>query len=233
MIEKTLRLVHGHAALAATWRLVEGAGAKLTVSPLLTARSPRALGRESADFRGAAQGIPGRVRLETQPGRPGVTLWHNGAFLPARGWARSLAYPLEFASEDDGTAPELHEDAFMPGWVQATLAEPGSTLHMVLSPEEGLFRALASEGRLGTPPARTLHDCVNVLDRGARERRAAWRRHALAGADLTARQAAAAHGGDAAAIARRPETLVGEADTLAVACADRLLYGTIRVRAAA
>jgi hypothetical protein len=227
-VEKSLRLVHGHSALLATWRLLEGEGVKISVSPLLAARDPLGLGRESAEFRGAAQGIPGRVRFETLPGRPGVTLWHNGAFLPARGWARSLGYPLEFASEDDGTAPELSEDAFVPGWVQASLAAPGAVLHVVLSPEEGLFRALATEGRLGTPPARTLHDCVNVLDRAARERRAAWRRHALAGADLTARQAAAAHGGDAAAIARRPERLVGEDDALAVACADRLLDATVK-----
>jgi hypothetical protein len=228
VVEKTLRLVDGHAALAATWTLVAGTGVKLSVAPLLTAREPRGLFRETPDFRGAASGVPGRVRLETVPGRPGVTLWHNGVFLPARGWARSLDYPLEFASEDDGTAPEQHEDAFLPGWVQAELSSPGATLHLVLSPEEGLFRALASEGRLGAPPAKTLHDCLGTLDRGARERRSSWRRHALTGADLTARQASSAHGGSAAAIARRPEPLVDEGDVLATTCAARLLESTVR-----
>jgi hypothetical protein len=228
VIEKTLRLVDGHAALAATWTLVAGAGGNLSVAPLLSARAPRGLLRETPDFRGAAQGIPGRVRFETLPGRPGVTLWHNGAFLPARGWSPAHSYTQEGAREDDGTAPEQNEDAFIPGWVQGALSGPGATLHLVLSPEEGLFRALASAGRLGTPPARTLHDCLAALDRGARERRTTWRRHALTGADLTARQASSAHGGAAAAIARRPEPLVGEGDALAAACATCLLEGTTR-----
>ena len=66
----------------------------------------------------------------------------------ARGWARSLAYPLEFASEDDGTAPEMHEDAFVPGWVQGPLAAPGATLHLVLSPEEPeVYWGLAESAR--------------------------------------------------------------------------------------
>jgi len=102
VIEKSLRLVPGHAALVATWRLVAGGPARLSVAPLITAREPHQLLRETAEFRGAAQGIPGRVRLETLPGQPTVTLWHNGGFMPARGWARLLGYPLEFAAEDDG-----------------------------------------------------------------------------------------------------------------------------------
>ncbi len=222
VIERSYRLVDGHPALVATWRLIAGAGAKVSVAPLVTARPLAGLARENAEFRGTAQGIPGRVRIETLPGQPTVTLWHNGAFLPARGWARALGYPLEFASEDDGTAPELHEDAFVPGWVQAALPSPGAALHVVLSPQEALFRSLATEGRIGTPPAQTLNDCVAALDRGARERRAAWRRHALTGADLTARQAAAAHGGEGGALARRDEPLVGEADDVAALGADRL-----------
>ncbi len=228
VVEKSLRLVDGHAALMATWQLVGGTGARLSVAPLLTARAPGALLRESAEFRGAAQGIPGRVRLETLPGQPGVTMWHNGAFMPARGWARALSYPLDFASEDDGTAPEMHEDGYLPGWVQATLAAPGATLNVVLSPEESLFRALAGENRLGSPPAQTLHDCVAALARGAGERRTQWKRHALAGADFTARQAAAAHGGDEGANARRAEPLVDADDPVAGACVPRLLEGLVR-----
>lgn len=223
VLEKTLRLVDGHAAALVSWRLVEGAAARLSVAPLLTARAPLGLLRETAEFRGTVQGIPGRVRFETLPGMPGVTMWHNGTFMPARGWARALAYPLEFASEDDGTAPEIHEDAFVPGWVQASLAAPGDTLEIVLSSEAGLFRALATENRLGTPPAQTLRDCIDALAGSAATRRARWRRQTLAGADFTARQAAAAHGPAGIALARRTEPLAGPDDALVAAATTRLL----------
>jgi hypothetical protein len=228
VIERSLQPIDGHAALLASWHLFAGPGVRLSVAPVLTARAPHELLRESADFRGAAQGIPGRVRFETLPGRPGVTLWHNGAFLPARGWSRALSYPLDLASEDDGTAPELAEDGFVPGWVQADLAAPGSALHLVLSPEEGLFRALAAENRLGTPPARTLHECATTIARGAAERRGRWRRQAIAGADFTARQAAVAHGGEGAEHARRSEPLVGAGEPLVESCIERLLEGLER-----
>jgi hypothetical protein len=225
VIERSLQPIDGHAAVLASWRLFAGTFVKLSVAPLLCARAPHELMRESAEFRGSSQGIPGRVRLETFPDKPGVTLWHNGRFMPARGWARGLSYPLDAASEDDGTAPELTEDAFVPGWVQADLGAPGSALHIVMSPEEGLFRALAAENRLGTPPARTLHECAATLARGASERRARWRRQAIAGADFTARQAAVAHGGVEAAAARRTEPLIPASEPLAEGCIERLLEG--------
>src|SRR5262249_39052713 len=47
--------------------------------------------------------------------------------------------------------------------------------------------------RLGVPPARTLADCLAVLDLAEGERRGAWHRTALAGAATTADQAAVAH----------------------------------------
>jgi hypothetical protein len=213
-VEKSVRLLAGHNAVIASWTLLEGAGARLSVAPLLAARDPGELQHESGGFRGATQGIPGRVRVETLPDRPGVTLWHNGAFMPARGWAQNLAYPLDAADGDDGDPAAEGEDAFRPGWVQTTLPSAGAALHVVLSPEEGLFRALAVELRLGTPPARSLHDCVTALDRTAREHHAAGRRSALAGADLTARQAAAARGGAGEATARRTAPLVDESDPL-------------------
>ena len=221
VIERAFRPIDGHAALLATWRLVAGGPARLSVAPLLTARAPWALLREQPEFRGAAQGIPGRVRLETLAERPALTLWHNGLFVPGRGWAHGLTYPLDFASEDDGTAPECGEDAFLPGWVQAALAQPGDALHLVFSTEEGLFRALATEGMLGTPPARTLNGCVAALDGVRRDRRAHWRRAAFAGADLTARQAAAAHGGGSP-LARRPEPLLEPDDPVVGAAVTRL-----------
>jgi len=227
VIERALRLVEGHHALVASWTLREGGPARLNVAPLLAARDPLALQRESAEFRGALQGIPGRVRVETLAGLPAVTLWHNGAFVPARGWAHSLGYPLDAGDADDGDPAGEGEDAFRPGWVQASLGAPGAALHLVLSSEEGLFRALAAELRLGTPPARTLHDCVAALDGAAREQRAARRRTTLAGADFTARQAASARGGAGEAAARRLEPLVDEGDplvaTLAATVRDALV----------
>jgi len=230
VLERSVQLIEGHPALIASWTLVEGADARLSVAPLMVARDPFGVLRENAEFRGAAQGIPGRVRLETLPGQPGVTLWHNGAFLPARSWAKGLAYPLDECDDERGErAPQAPaEDAFLPGWVQATLATPGESLHVVLSPEEGLFRALATEERLGTPPARTLHDCIAALERTARERRATWRRRSLAGADLTARQAAAAHGGAGAPNARRNEALIDEHDAVTTTLVDRLWDGFVR-----
>ena len=228
-IERSFRLIEGHQAQMATWRLLAGPEARISIAPLLTSRAPNALLRETAGFRGAAHGIPGRVRIATLAERE-VTLWHNGAFLPARGWAKGIAYPLERhgVDGDEPAIPAASEDAYLPGWVQALLAAPGQALHVVLSPEEALFRALATEGRLGTPPAQTLNDCVAALERNTRERHGAWRRRALAGADLTARQAAAAHGGANDALARRHEPLVSEHDVLTRALSADLLDGLVR-----
>src|SRR5262249_46294397 len=89
------------------------------------------------------------------------------------------------------------EDAFLPGWVQCPLAEPGAALHLVASPEEQLFRTLASEQRLGTPPVRTLAECLSVLDLAEGERRGKQHDAGWAGAARTARGAAAAHAGRA------------------------------------
>lgn len=227
LLERTFRLIDGHHALAATWRLLAGRDVRLSVAPLLLARSPRQLQHEDAGFRGAAQGIPGRVRFETLEGLPGVTLWHNGSFLPARTWVRGAAYPFDEA--DDGSPSPVFapagEDLFVPGWVQATLAQPGATLQMVVATEEHLFRALASEERLGTPPARTLADCVAALDSGAHRRREEWRRRTLSGADFTARQAAAAHGGAGGSLARRSEPLLDASDPFAAPLASALFEG--------
>ena len=222
VIERSLRLVEGHHALIASWTLREGGPARLSVAPLLAARDPMSLQRETADFRGATQGIPGRVLVETLPGVPNVTLWHNGAFVPARGWANGLAYPLDAMDGDDGDPAAEGEDAFRPGWVQATLASPGNSLHLVLSSEEALFRELATELRLGTPPARTLHECVAAIDGARRASLGARRRAAIDGADYTARQAASARGGAGEASARRLEPLVDEGDPLVATLAAQL-----------
>ena len=226
-LERTYRMVDGHHALAATWRLLNGEGAKLSVSPLLLARAPQQLQREDSAFLGSAQGIPGRVRFTTLAGAPGVTLWHNGSFLPARAWQRGTAYP--FDEDDDGSPSAVFapqgEDLFAPGWVQITLPAPGAALHLVVASEEHLFRALATEERLGTPPARTLGDCVAALDSGAHRRREDWRRRALSGADFTARQAAAAHGGAGESAARRREPLLDASDPFTVPLANTLFAG--------
>lgn len=211
-IERSFRLIHGHAAIVATWRMLEGAPARLAVAPVLAHRDSRALQAESAEWRGAAQGIPGRVKIETEPGALPLTLWHNGAFMPARSWTH-LGYPFEARLEDGDTSLLVppSEAGFIPGGVHHRL-EPGSPLHVVISPEAGLFRALATEGRLGTPPAQTLDGCIAALDEGLLSRRRSLAQRATAGADFTARQAAVARGGAGDDIARRPEPLLDAGD---------------------
>lgn len=230
VIEKSLRLVDGHNALLVSWRLADGPQARLSVAPLLTARAPLALMRETPEFKGTAGGIPGRVRFETLPGMPGVTLWHNGAFLPARNWTHGVEFPLDDAIEwGDARAIDAPlDESFLPGWVQFHLAAPGASAHVVLSSEEALFRSLAAEQRLGTPPAQSLADCIAALERGAHDRRSAWRRRTLTGADLTARQAAMAHGGDGERAARRSEPLVDESQALVPMLTSHLLDALTR-----
>ncbi|MFN8589048.1 MAG: glycogen debranching enzyme N-terminal domain-containing protein [Candidatus Eisenbacteria bacterium] len=230
VIEKSVRLVDGHNGVAISYRLVAGRDARLAVAPLLTARSPLGLMAQTPEFKGTAQGIPGRVRFETLPGMPGVTLWHNGAFLPARNWTHGVEFPLDDAAEwGDARALDAPlDESFLPGWVQFHLAQPGASAHLVLSSEEALFRSLAAEQRLGTPPAQSIADCLAALERGALERRAAWKRRTTTGADLTARQAAMAHGGDGERLARRSEPLVDEHDALTPLLAQHLLDALVR-----
>ena len=215
VIEREYRLVQGHAALLASWRLIEGGPVRLHVAPLMVARALEGLQAETPEFRGAVSGVPGRVRCATVEGYAPLTLWHNGAFMPARAWHRGLAYPNDDGCDvrdPDAGASIASEDAFLPGWVQFALTAPGSVLHIVASPEEALFRALAGEQRLGTPPARTLADCLNALDRSLGDQRASWQTAALFGATHTASRAAAAHASrkaadEAAAVGRKPDVL--------------------------
>jgi hypothetical protein len=195
VVERELRMIEGHPALVATWRLIEGDGLRLHVAPLLVARALDGLQVEDASFRGVTAGVPGRVRFASTESHPGLTLWFGGAFMPARAWQRGLAYPLESHDPLDPEAGRLivGEDAFLPGWVQHVLTPAQPVLHLVASTEEGLFRALSAEQRLGTPPARSLADCIAALDEAARARRDAWNAEAIAGAGHTARQAAQAH----------------------------------------
>jgi hypothetical protein len=221
VLERSVALVPGHQAVSVAWRHVEGPEARLTATPLVVARDPGALQRVDPAFRGASQGVPGRVRVETIPGRPTLTLWHNGAFIPARVWRRGLALA------DDGLAPSAIEDAYVPGYLEGAVA-PGQSIHLVASSEDDLFRALAREDRLGAPPPRTLAGCVEVLERAERGRRAAGRSATLEGADFTARQAAAAHGGDGLALARRPDALIDATDPWVEPLAFSLLAGLVR-----
>ncbi|MEK7824201.1 MAG: glycogen debranching enzyme N-terminal domain-containing protein, partial [Candidatus Eisenbacteria bacterium] len=234
-LEKSVFLVQGHNAVAVAYRHLDGPSARLTVSPLIAARDPHGLQRESDGVRGAAQAVPGRVRFEAGPGWPALTLWHSGAFMPARVWQRGLVHPAEPRPEP-GRAPgrgksrrapdQATEDAFVPGYLECALPV-GGAFHVVAAIEEDLFRALAVEGRLGAPPPRTLAECVELLARGERDRSARWRRAAFAGADFTARQAATAHGGPGETLARRSAPLVEPSDPwvprLAQALADGLV----------
>jgi hypothetical protein len=203
LLEREYRLIEDHPALLASWRLLEGGPLRLHVAPLLVARSLEGLQQETPEFRGAVTGIPGRVRCVTVEGYAPLTLWHGGAFMPARAWQRGLAYPHDLATDlddPDAGAVTPGEDAFLPGWVQYVLDGAGAALHIVASPEEQLFRVLASEQRLGTPPVRTLSECLSVLDLAEGERLARVHDAALAGAATTLRQATEAH-----SPAREPE----------------------------
>ena len=237
-LEKSLFLVRGHHAVVVAYRLIEGtqddAPVRLVVSPMIAARDPRDLQPESDGPGGAAQAVPGRVRFDPGNGRPPLTLWHSGTFMPARVWHRGLVHPAE--RPDETPAPRrgrrhprpepATEDALVPGYLECVLAQ-GGAFHVVAATESDLFRALAVEGRLGAPPPRTLAECVEMLARAERERSARWRRAAVAGADFTARQAATAHGGQGEALARRAAPLVDDQDPwvprLAQALADGLV----------
>jgi glycogen debranching enzyme len=216
-IEKSVFMVQGHNAVVVTYRHLEGPPITLSVSPLLVAREPRALEREDAELGSSVHGIPGRVRLATRAGQPTLTIWHNGAFMPARIWQHQLSYPLDLEAGSG-------EDALTPGHVKSTLSA-GGTLHIVAASEDDLFRSLAAEERLGVPPPRTLAECVAALESGERERLEGWRAAAIEGADFTARQAAAAHGAPGESLARRREPLIGDHDPLLLPLATALVDG--------
>ena len=204
-LERSLFLVESHHSLVIGYRHLEGPPVRLVVSPLMVARGPDALQHEDPDFRGVVKGQPGRVRIETVDGAPVLTLWHNGVLLPARLWQREIEHPLD--PPEDRTTPVRSgkrarkgaepagssEEALVPAYFEARLSA-GQTLHMVAATEDDLFKALAREGRLGAPPPHTLAGCVEALEREERERVARLVSVARDGADLTARQAIAAHG---------------------------------------
>ena len=241
VLEKRIQMVHGHHAVIVTYRHVSGPEARLTVGPCVTCRAPLELGREDHEMRGASEGIPGRVRIELKAGDPRLTLWHNGSFLPARVWRRGLRYPLdERRAETAGEAatppqrpkrgrrgaavrPDA-EDLLVPGWVDAPLV-PGTPIVLVLSTEEDLFRRLAQEERLGTPPPRSLAECVEVIERENRERERNLRLRIVAAADFTARQAASAHNSP---LARRREALVSPRDAWTLPLGRSLENGLVR-----
>jgi hypothetical protein len=182
VLEKALLPITGHDAVAIRYRLLEGPAVTLSVSPLAVARDPDGLQRESAELHAATQGVPGRVQLQLAADRPPLTLWHNGAFLPARVWQHGIQHPLE-AGKDEA------EDAFVPGHVEAAI-EAGAEFHLVAASEPDLFRALAREDRLGAPPPRTLAECVRILESAERELHAGRESAAVAAAAVTAAQAA-------------------------------------------
>jgi len=232
VLEKRIQVVHGHHAVLVSYRHVSGPAARLTVGPCVVCRSPLELQREDLEMRGAAQGVPGRVRIEMRPGEPRLTLWHNGAFLPAHVWRRGLSYALdgpelsrEALPRDGAEAPRARgtarrraaarpgvEDTLVPGWIDAPFV-PGTPVVLVISTEEDLFRRLALEERLGTPPPRSLAECAEVIERENRERERVLRLRIVAAADFTARQAASAHNSP---MARRREALVSPKDAWAL-----------------
>lgn len=233
-LEKSVFMVHGHHAVVVSYRHIEGPPAHVTVSPLIAARDPGQLQHGDAPLRGVTQGVPGRVRIESLPGSPTLTLWHSGTFLPARVWQRGLTYPADPRAESPTpargkkarTPEEPSEDAFVPGYLECELPV-GGAFHVVAATEDDLFRVLAVEGRLGAPPPRTIAECVEMLEREEMERRSHWKSTAIFGADFTARQAATAHGGPGEEIARRPAALIDESDVWVSRLAATLSDGLI------
>ena len=233
-IEKSLFLVEGHHAVAVAYRHLDGPAARLTVSPLVAHRSPDALQREREGWSGAAQAVPGRVRIGSAPGGAVLSLWHSGAFMPARVWQRGLVYPADRGAAPPGRAPRqsvrdqaVTDTALVPGYFECDLPV-GGAFHVVASVEQDLFRVLAVEGRLGAPPPRTLGECVDLLRRVERDRVAHWRRAAAAGADVTAREAAAARGGASEAPERRPAPLVDAEEPWLSRLSQALIDGLVR-----
>jgi hypothetical protein len=245
LLEKRVLVVQGHSAVAIAYRHLSGPAVRLTVGPRVVRRAPFALQRETDEARGAAQGVPGRVRIEWGAEGAALTLWHNGMFLPAWLWRRGLEYPLDLEEDlahtrasaaakrarrrpappgANGEAPE-QEEALVPGWIEGALTT-GQSLHVVVSSEEDLFRRLAAEERLGSPPPRSLAACIAQLELEQDEREKAQKRAILRGADYTARQAAAAHNSP---LSRSREAQVGPADRWALPL-GRALYAALTRR---
>jgi hypothetical protein len=248
VLEKRLLVIQGHSATAIAYRHLSGPAVRLTVGPRVVRRAPFALQRETGEARGAAQGVPGRVRIEWGEGGASLTLWHNGMFLPAWLWRRGLEYPLDL-EEDLAHTREIdpargarrrpgataaggangggleQEEALVPGWIEGALTG-GQSLHVVVSTEEDLFRSLAAEERLGSPPPRSLAACIAQLELEHDQREKAQTRLILRGADYTARQAAAAHNSP---LSRSREAQVGPADRWALPL-GRALYAALTRR---
>jgi len=184
-IEKQLVLLHDQAALLVVWRHLDGPRIRLAVTPALALDGDAPATPPDAERRIVAQAIPGRVRF-TLDDAPRLTLWHDGAFLPARSWRPARDGDADAAA---ALAPPVRGE--VPGFVEATLG-PGEALHLVLATDEHLLRHLAERGRLGTPPPRTLAACVGVLLDAERGRIDAAARAAWDAADATARSAWAA-----------------------------------------
>jgi glycogen debranching enzyme-like protein/amylo-alpha-1,6-glucosidase len=234
-IEKSLFLVEGHQAVAVAYRHLDGPAAQLSVTPLVADRRPDALQLENG-WHGAPQAVPGRVRISTTPKGTVLSLWHSGAFMPSRVWQRGFVYPADRETAPSGPKRRrpggdepAADAAFVPGYFECALPVGGS-FHIVASVEQDLFRALAVEGRLGAPPPSTLGGCVDLLRRVEHDRVARGRRSAAAGADVTAREAAAAHRGKGEAPAPRPSPgpLVGAEDPWLARLSQALMDGLTR-----
>ncbi len=182
VLEKKIFLIGGHDAVVVRYRQDKGPPIRISLSLLLTLREEEGLERHHEIEGGVTQAVPGRLRCQLDPGRPILTLWHDaGSFLPVRAWYQGLLY------RDEG----VEEDAFVPGTLQGDLGAGGS-LHLVASIEENLFRALAGEGRLGTPPASTLAACVKALEEEEEARARHVKKLGLERANASLRRASAA-----------------------------------------
>lgn len=189
ILEKSLFLVRWHHALAIGYRHVRGEPIELIAAPIFSAGPPRAGPDLSEVAEAAVQAAPGRVQIEIAPTGASFSLWHNGAFMPARARRR-----ITFAAASNGDPTSF--DGLNVGHVTRLLSRDAARLDVIVAGEEELFRALAREDRLGQTPPRSLAECVTVLARDERERGEALAREARTQALTTLHQAVEAHRAD-------------------------------------
>ena len=189
LVERALIVIHGHQAIAVTYRHLEGPHARLRLqSARGVARTTRRAARESRHRR-ARPGYSGSSarrhahrRAHAHPVAPGELPAESAVEARHRASAR-----IATLTRRRGGARSSRRGSAAERWIPRGDLDRGE-----LVPHPG------DRGSARAPPPSTLAACVAALLLGEQGRRGVTRSAAQRGADFTARQAAAAHG-DAAA----------------------------------
>jgi predicted glycogen debranching enzyme len=131
LVERSIFMPHERQMTVVTWRLVEGARARLFVQPLISGRDSNALHMQNEILRRDVESGEGLVVFHTYPDIPKVFVHHNGLFVAKPDWYRSFEYPVE---RERGL--EYHEDLFSPGELGFDLV-PGTDAVAIFSLEPG------------------------------------------------------------------------------------------------